>query len=400
MMRCFGWVMMFAAIGLSAAHADDGLGLRRGGNGADVTLSGVSSGAAMAVQYAVAHSASVAGVGAIAGPAWGCARGSLSRAMNTCMCGTDAIAPRLDAARELASRGKIDTLAASGQPLALKRAYVFHSRADGTVHVPSANANIAFLAGFIGEPPVSDWGNAADGSDAAGHGIIAPGGSDACRADGRETSYVRSCGGEDNAGKLFHALFDPPGTAFDPGKRVADVPSTEVWPFSQTALIAPLKAGTEVAADTTEPAVWWPWLQVPANSPRRQNFDMADTGYLYVPPACRKAGSACRVHVALHGCKQNAKDFAASAGYNNWADHYRVIVVYPAIKPDTPVVGESCQIGPVSPALDATAGTLNLNGCWDWWGYLDLARQDGRYLTRAAPQMRVIERIIAEVTAP
>jgi hypothetical protein len=319
--------------------------------------------------------------------------------MNACMCGTDAIAPRLDVARELAAIGKIDFLSRSGRPMALKRAYVFHSPADGTVHMSPAESNVAFLAGFIGEAFEPDRGNGADGSDKAGHGIIAPGGSDACRADGRETSYVRSCGREDNAGKLFHALFDPPGTPFDPSKRGADVPGTEVWSFSQRALIAPLKTGTDIAADTAEPWIWWPWLPVPATSHRRENFDMADEGYLYVPPACRKAGSACRVHVALHGCKQNAKEFAASAGYNNWADHYRVIVVYPAIKPATPVAQEACQLGPISPAWDSALGTVNPNGCWDWWGYLDLARQDGRYLTKAAPQMRAIERIIAEVTA-
>ena len=42
----------------------------------------------------------------------------------------------------------------------------------------------------------------------------------------------------------------------------------------------------------------------------RKNFDMAEKGYLYIPPSCRQAGISCRVHIALHGCKQNAKDFA------------------------------------------------------------------------------------------
>ena len=29
------------------------------------------------------------------------------------------------------------------------------------------------------------------------------------------------------------------------------------------------------------------------------------TGYVFVPKACEQ-GEACRVHIALHGCKQNA----------------------------------------------------------------------------------------------
>jgi hypothetical protein len=42
----------------------------------------------------------------------------------------------------------------------------------------------------------------------------------------------------------------------------------------------------------------------------------------------------------------------------------------------------------------------NPNGCWDWWGYLDTSSDKGRYLTKQAPQIRVLEGIVAEVTAP
>jgi hypothetical protein len=39
-------------------------------------------------------------------------------------------------------------------------------------------------------------------------------------------------------------------------------------------------------------------------------------------------------------------------------------------------------------------------GCWDWWGYLDPGTGGDRYLTKNAPQMKVIEGIIAELTKP
>ena len=87
MMRRTTCIIAALAVGLTVARADDGLGLKRGGNPSDVSISGVSSGAAIAVEYAVAHSGSIVDVGAIAGPAWGCADGSLSQATNTCMCG-------------------------------------------------------------------------------------------------------------------------------------------------------------------------------------------------------------------------------------------------------------------------------------------------------------------------
>jgi hypothetical protein len=94
----------------------------------------------MAVQYAVAHSGSMVGVGAIAGPAWGCADGSLSRAVNQCMCGLDALQPNINTARQLAASGKIDSLS-SGRPRTLKRSYVFHSPADDTVREQSGRAH-------------------------------------------------------------------------------------------------------------------------------------------------------------------------------------------------------------------------------------------------------------------
>jgi len=382
---------------LGAAYADDGLGLKRGTNPSEITISGVSSGAAMAVQYAVAHSQSIAGVGTIAGPAWGCAHGSLSEAVNDCMCGRRALEPEIYAARQMAASGNIDGLYL-GKPQALKRSYVFHSPADATVVEQSGKANIAFLAAFTGEEPKADWGNDVDGSNKAGHGIIAPDSrNESCQLNGEETTYVRYCRAEDNAGKMFHALYDP-GSAFDPSKRASDIPETEVWQFDQKHLIQQVKSGgSKIAPD--EALFWWPWQWWTYSSSQRQNFDMAEKGYIYVPPSCRNTGSSCRVHIALHGCKQNAKDFATKAGYNNWAEQYKVIILYPAVEASNPTSETSCQEPPVdSSIIDNMRFKPNPNGCWDWWGYLDTADQNNRYLTKEAPQMLVIERMIAEVT--
>lgn len=388
--------LLFAALvsSISVAHADDGLGLKRSGNASDVSISGISSGAAMAVQYAVGHSGSTVGVGSIAGPPWGCADGSASQAINKCMCGRQSPDNKVNEARQLAASGKIDSLSASNKPLRLSRSFVFQSPADATVVEKSGKANIAFLSSFIGNNSEVDFGNAVDGSNKAGHGIIAPDSHNkSCQADGTETTYIRYCGAEDNAGKMFHALYDDPGSPFDPSQRVNNIPESEVWQFDQQHLIDQVKPGTKVAPDT----IWWWFWTFP--SERRKNFDMAEKGYIYVPPSCRVSGSACRVHIALHGCKQDVKNFANRAGYNNWAEHYKVIVVYPAIEPSASLSEEACQAPPVNSAFDELPIKLNPNGCWDWWGYLDPSGQKDRYLTKASPQMRVIEGIIAEVTS-
>lgn len=382
--------LLFA--GLSTGHADDGRGLKRGGNSQEVSISGTSSGAAMAMQYAVAHSASISGVGSIAGPGWGCAEGKVSQAINDCMCGRKPPTAKTDLARQLAKRGDMDPLVA-GKPKALGRSYIFHGAADHTVAGKSAQANIDFLSALTGNPPVIDRGNSADGSSAAGHGILSPDGSDSCEATSVEGSYVRNCGHADNAGRLFLTLYGQ-GGAYDPRKRTARIPDEEVWSFDQQALIDEVKKGQPMLAADRH------WLGFPYKSTRRANFDLAPTGYLYVPPSCRRSGSHCRIHVALHGCKQEVKTYATTAGYNNWAEHYRVIVIYPAIRPDAPISEEVCRLDPVPAMADSWWVEPNPNGCWDWWGYLDGSGQKNRYLTRQAPQMQVIERIIAEATRP
>src|SRR3954453_8542849 len=84
------------------ARADDNEGLRRGGDPHQVSISGLSSGAAMALQYGVAHSSSVIGVGSVAGPSWACAEGDLARAMQVCLKGQGRPQPRTEFARQLA----------------------------------------------------------------------------------------------------------------------------------------------------------------------------------------------------------------------------------------------------------------------------------------------------------
>ncbi|WP_410825763.1 depolymerase [Methylobacterium sp. sgz302003] len=385
-----------------AARADDGRGLSRGGDPAQVSISGVSSGAAMAVQYAVAHSASVTAVGSIAGPSWGCAEGSLARAVETCLCGGEpqgaqVEAARIEAARPLAEAKLIDPLTA-GRPQRLARAYVFHSPADRTVRSPAGRVSARFLENLTGRAVAFDDGDPADGSDAAGHGIITPGpGRDACRLEERgddaTATFVRSCGREDNVGHMFHALFGEEA-AYDPERRAPDIPEADLWRFDQGRLVAQVTAERPAIANDAALVPFWPATAY--STARRRNLDMAATGYLYVPPACRPAGRGCRVHIALHGCRQDPRHFALAAGYNNWAEPYRVIIVYPAIAPGTPLAGSACG----SPIPDFLAYEPNPNGCWDWWGYLDSSYRTGRYLTRDAPQIRVIAGIVAAVTAP
>ena len=143
----------------SLAQADDNQGLRRGGDPHQVSISGLSSGGAMALQYAVAHSGSIIGVGSVAGPAWYCAEGDLAHAMQVCMKGQGTVQPKTDLARQFAAAGKIDSLCGNTTS-ALKHSFVFQSKDDEVLNPRSGQANVDFLAALTGVAPKVDRGAA------------------------------------------------------------------------------------------------------------------------------------------------------------------------------------------------------------------------------------------------
>jgi len=74
----------------------------------EITVSGISSGAFMAVQIAVSNSSVIKGVGAIAGGPYACAQGSAATATSTCMIGSPDPAPLINIANTAAGNGEID----------------------------------------------------------------------------------------------------------------------------------------------------------------------------------------------------------------------------------------------------------------------------------------------------
>ena len=56
--------------------------------------------------------------------------------------------------------------------------------------------------------------------------------------------------------------------------------------------------------------------------------------------------------------------FYVHAGYNRWADTNNIVVFYPQVN----------------------ASLLNLQGCWDWFGYTG-----GNYASKAGPQLAAVK---------
>lgn len=309
-----------------------------GADAAQVSVSGLSSGAFMAVQMQVAYSRSIVGAGVVAGGPYYCAANNLAYA-RICMGQVPYVPPNaalmVSAARRFARKGRIDGLS----NLAKRRIYVFSGTHDSVVRKPAVYAAVSFFKQAGVRPSHLAYVDDVP----AGHALVAPQGGNDC--DANAAPYVSHC-------ELDGVPYDQPGAilAHIHGPlqpRVAE-PGGELRSFDQRAF-APISTS------------------------------MADTGYLYVPKACTANGARCRVHVALHGCLQSAESvgeaFYRGAGYNNWADGNAMLVLYPQV--------------------DKSESPFNPNGCWDWWGYTG-----ADYAYKSGAQMKAIKAMIDRLAQP
>lgn len=306
---------------------------------ARVSVSGLSSGAFMAVQYDVAFSASTMGVGVVAGGPYNCAWVNFG-GINTCMKGAPSAQASYGAAASFAISGMIDPIS----NLAKGKVYLFSGGKDSVVRTPVVDATSQFyqLLGVKGGNLRYD--KLAD----AGHAFLSPSFGNACPTN--DAPYVNEC--KDKAG----ALYDQPGALLGhihgPLKAKAVTLSAQPVAFDQKQFTSPSISG------------------------------MAETGYVYIPAACNTdggnaGGSKCAVHVVFHGCLQGDRtvgdDVYAKAGYNQWADSNRIIVLYPQINP--------------------TKVPSNEYGCWDWTGYSGL-----NFQVKSAAQMSAVNAMVGRLT--
>ncbi len=286
-----------------------------------LTVSGVSSGGYMAVQFQVAYAKDVQGAGIIAAGPWFCAQDTLDRAMNECLHGQPAgpdVGPLVAKTREAAAAKRID----DPSWLSPDRVWMFHGARDTRVGAAVTDSLLRYYKAFL---PVEQVHY--ETQVAAGHGFptLATGG--AC--DGTASPWLNSCD-FDAAGQMLNHLYDGLATPDD------TAPAGELREFDQH----------QAAGDG-----------VPS---------LDQTGLVYLPKACL-AGEPCRIHVAFHGCRQGAgfigRAFAEGAGYNRWADANNIAVLYPQVK--------KSMFSPFNP-----------QGCWDWWGYggSNYALRDGAQL--------------------
>jgi poly(3-hydroxybutyrate) depolymerase len=319
--------------------------------GADLstlTVSGLSSGAYMAVQMQTAYSSTVTGAAIFAGGPFGCARGdstiaTLSEAMMHCVnvqgamwnpansyMGPPSVETRVKDTKAMAKAGSIDPVAG----LADDRIYLFSGKADNTVPQGVMVALKDWYKAFVPAEQMQE-----DFAVDSGHAMVTTDWKNPC--DKTELPYINDCD-LDGAGKALGTLYGDLSTNAGEGGTL--------YAITQSAYI-------------------------PKNSITYTG--LIDTAHLFVPESCQPdQGHACRLHVVFHGCQQS-QDFIGDqyytrTGYNSWAAANQIIVLYPQAKPS-----EKSMLNPM--------GLPNPNGCWDWWGFTN---QD--YLNKSGIQMQTV----------
>lgn len=305
----------------------------------EVSISGFSSGADMAVQMHFAYSKTIKkGAGIIAGGPYYCSQGNITISVTACMLNT---APRnlpylYSIINTWSTSGYIDPTS----NMSASKVYLLSGTLDSTVKQPVMNDLRTMYANYLPAASIAYKNDLA-----VEHAVPTDYTGAACTFNG--IPYIDNCN-FDTAGAILNWLYGPLNA-----KNVG------------------ILSGVFINFDQ---APFW-------GNFNPQVHGMAASGYLYVPASCA-AGQACKLHIAFHGCLQDVATvgtaFYQNTGYNRWADTNRMIVLYP----------------------QTAATAANPARCWDWWGSDDL-NFPGKSGGQMVAIKTMIDRIVSgNTTAP
>jgi len=297
----------FLACLLLVLQIDAGFSAALAGYGADpnsISTSGISAGGAMAVQFHVAYSSEVIGVGVVAGLTYYCAENSLTGA-EMCMYDPYIInIGRLETYTEnQASSGNID----DPSNIEGDKVFIFDGRYDTVVFPDNGKKTEEFYTDY-GADILTEYTVEAE------HCMPTLNYGNACTRLG--SPYISKCDYDAAYILLSHIykdLIEPTGS---------EVLDGQLLEFDQSEFIS------------GDPAT----------------ISLATTGYVYVPSNC-STNPGCRVHIAFHGCEQGSDfiddEYVSNAGYNEVGELNDIIIIYPQ-------------------AIRSLLIPSNPNGCFDW----------------------------------
>jgi len=298
-----------------------------------VTVSGLSSGACFATQMHFIYSSLIKGAGVFAGVPFLCAR-SGSCALTEAIPAAN-VSSLVAMAQSYSDKGLIDPIS----NIAGSKLYGFHGTLDTTVN-PSYGPVVEKMYQQLGAATKTQF------TTASGHGqpVDTSNGGPCFLSNNLLTGGLNNC---DLDGAYEALNFFYGGLLGKPSKTY--VPTGSTLNFTQTEFLG-------------------------SNSLLMAN--MASTGYIYVPKTCApESGQLCKLHVAFHGCVQNAETvgmaYVQRSEYAAVADLNNIIILFP----------------------QTTNGLLNPMGCWDWFGYTSLTS----YATKSGIQPNAVYQMIQRV---
>lgn len=305
-------------------------------NPQEVSLTGLSSGGYMAVQYHAVYSSTVKGIAVIAAGPYHCSGDTpqLTDIVN-CVSAAPDSAASLAKLKANAAAGVIDPV----EKMADARVYLFHGVKDPLVKRSVVDSLNTYYQALAGNDKIK-YVNTME----AGHAFITDNPAHEACAEAMSTYYVSNCK-HDQAGEILQWINNG---------KLKDRNSGEL-------------GGQIVAFDQSEFTGGLP-------------LSFEKTGYAYVPADCA-AGEACKLHIVFHGCGQGAeavKDVVYGnngTGHNRWADTNRMVVLYPQVNKSNSI--------PYNPF-----------GCWDWWGYAGPG-----WDTNKGQQMKAVKAMVDRLTA-
>ncbi|MDD1781139.1 PHB depolymerase family esterase [Enterovibrio sp. ZSDZ35] len=305
-----------------------------GADSESVTVSGLSSGGAMAVQYGVAFSSEVSGVGVIAGIPYECVNvlsfdptdplASLTNAGRAYHCmekGAD-LDTLLSLTKRHEKQGKIDSIS----NIAKQKVWLFSGTEDPTVKPVTMETVHRYYQEVGPQKNINFVKNIP-----AGHAFVTDDVGSPCSET--KSPYINDCD-YDSAKEMLSWVVGP--LKDSPPSQPGKLSLFDQRPFIDSTLTS-----------------------------------MDEQGYVFIPQNC-STQSGCKVHVAFHGCQQNkdtlGDEYPTEVGINEWADANNIIVLYPQAK---------------------TRLMMNPKGCWDWWGY---TRYD--YAYKSGLQMNAVNKMV------
>lgn len=309
-----------------------------GGDSNGVSVSGISSGAYMATQMHVAHSALFKGVGIVAGGPYYCCKGDFDRIPDCTVNGSKIDALELaDIALAYSEIEQID----STDNLIESKVYIICGTLDNRVAPETTKKTEEFYDFFVEK---KENIKAVYDLEAA-HTFPTERYGTECTVS--ERPYIAKCG--------YNTAFEILNHIYGNLKRpTEDTKADGLFTYYDQREFIPTESGPHHSLDAAAMA--------------------------YIPTKCMTE-SGCKIHVAFHGCKQGRdlleEEFARNTGYNEVGELNDIIILYPQIVPNE----------------------VNLPGCWDWYGFTGPAHATKEAIQISAVY-KTVQRVLRSRDAP